>query len=238
MPEDVAARQKLLEESVYDVAVQRMKHQAELFAELGLGPGGLMQADLRRWMWDWHLKLKERLTEKVREISHAEAKSRKKIPSGSLLSPYLHLVKPERLSLITILEIMRLQGTGGVHDGMKTARGLIQVGKGVEIEYKAQMCRKSKIQIPTTSRWSDVGYFTKMGYNCLQERRLAAAKHVTDGEAWTAEWTQPVRSRLGGILVECLMDVAKVTRTVVDKATGEHMQVSFPWLLPFTKTLG
>lgn len=223
LPEDVAARQKLLEESVYDVALQRMKHQADLFSELGLGPGGLMQADLRRWMWEWHLKLKERLEEEIKNISRAEAKNSNKISSGMLLSPYLHLVKAERLSLITILEIMRLQGTGGVHDGMKTARGLIQVGKGVEIEYKAQMCRKSKIQIPSSSRWSDVGYFTKMGYKCLQERRLAAAKHVMDGETWIAEWTQPVRSRLGGILVECLMDVAKVTRTVVDKATGQHM---------------
>ena len=37
LSEDLAARQRLLEDSVYDVAVQRMRQQAELFNELGLG---------------------------------------------------------------------------------------------------------------------------------------------------------------------------------------------------------
>jgi len=37
LPEDLASRQKLLEESVYDVAVERLRHEAKLFDELGLG---------------------------------------------------------------------------------------------------------------------------------------------------------------------------------------------------------
>lgn len=71
LPEDVAARQKLLEESVYDVAVERLKHQADVFEELGLGNNSLMQADLQRWMWGWHTKLKTRLEREIKEvISH------------------------------------------------------------------------------------------------------------------------------------------------------------------------
>lgn len=50
-----------------------------------------------------------------------------------------------RLSLIVIMEIMRLSGTGGITDGMKTARALIQVGKAVEIEYKASVRAPSNI---------------------------------------------------------------------------------------------
>jgi hypothetical protein len=72
----------------------------------------------------------------------------------------------------------------------------------VKIEYKVQMCRKNQIRIPTSSRWTDAGYFSRLGY----KRRIAAAKHVMDGEAWTAEWTQSARSKIGGILVERLMD--------------------------------
>ncbi|KAF8637123.1 hypothetical protein AX17_003027 [Amanita inopinata Kibby_2008] len=226
LPEDVAARQKLLEESVYDVAVQRMKHQADLFAELGLGDASLMQADLQRWMWEWHIKLKNRLEQEIKNI--ADIESKKRTSNGNILTPYLCLVNAERLSLITILEIMRLQGSGGVYDGMKTTRALVAIGKAVEIEYKAQMCKRSKIQIPTSSRLNQIGYFSKMGYKCLQERRIAAAKHVMDGEAWTAEWTQAVRSKIGGILVECLMDVAEVTRTGVDKKTGEPISEQQP----------
>ena len=60
----------------------------------------------------------------------------------------MSLVKPEKLSLITILELMHLQGSGGVAEGMKTARALLAVGKAVEIEYKAEMCKKNIISVP------------------------------------------------------------------------------------------
>jgi DNA-directed RNA polymerase len=73
LPEDVAARQKLLEESVYDVAVERLKHQAELFTELGLGNTGLREAVLQAWMWDWHQKLKTRLETEIKAIIEHES---------------------------------------------------------------------------------------------------------------------------------------------------------------------
>lgn len=50
------------------------------------------------------------------------------------LSPFLLLLKPEKLSLITILELMHLQDSGGVIGGMKTARALLAVGKAVDVE--------------------------------------------------------------------------------------------------------
>jgi len=76
LPEDVAARQKLLEASVYDVAVERLKHEAKLFDEIGLGhmDVGLRRADLQRWMWDWHQKLRVRLETEIADIIAAEAK--------------------------------------------------------------------------------------------------------------------------------------------------------------------
>lgn len=221
LSDDVAARQKLLEESVYDVAVERLKHQADLFAELGLGNNALMHADLQQWMWDWHNKLKVRLEREIKSIATAEKKGVRG-PEGALLTPYLMLVKTERLSLITILEVMRLQGSGGVYDGMKTTRALVALGKAIEIEYKSQMCKSNKIYIPTMPRLGDTGYFSNMGYRNLQQRRVAAAKHMDDGESWTAEWTQQTRSKVGGILVECLMDTAEVVRTAVDK-NGKKM---------------
>ncbi|KAF8064220.1 DNA/RNA polymerase [Lyophyllum atratum] len=215
LSDDVAARQKLLEESVYEVAIERLKHQADLFAELGLGNNALRAADLQQWMWAWHTKLVARLEKEIKNIAETEVKARR---TDTLFSPYLSLVKAERLSLITILEIMRLQGSGGIYDGMKTTRALVAIGRAVEIEYKSQICKANKIYIPMTPRAGDAGYFSNMGYRNLAQRRMAAAKVMTDGEGWTAEWTQHVRSKIGGILVECLMDVAEVTRRGVDKA--------------------
>jgi DNA-directed RNA polymerase, mitochondrial len=65
LSEDLAARQKLLEDSVYDVAVERMRRQAELFKELGLGDSVLRKPDLQLWMWQWHQLLQARLRDDI-----------------------------------------------------------------------------------------------------------------------------------------------------------------------------
>ncbi|KAK0201027.1 DNA/RNA polymerase [Desarmillaria ectypa] len=221
LPEDVAARQKLLEESVYDVAVERLKHEATVFDNLGIG--GAYQKSIRKWMWEWHVALQERLKEEIKSIQIMEKKAKNK----RFLSPYLTLVQPERLSLITILELMRLQGSGGVAEGMKTTRALITLGRAVEMEYKAQMCKKNNIQIPTNFK-SDKSLFTGLGYQDLMQRRIVAARQMTDAEAWTSSWTQATRSQIGGILVDCLMEVSKVTRTATDKTTGEIISEEQP----------
>jgi DNA-directed RNA polymerase, mitochondrial len=122
---------------------------------------------------------------------------------------------------------MRLQGSGGVLDGMKTARALLSVGKAVELEYKAQMCKNNNIRIPAHHRPGEgsSSFFSFLGYGDLQKRRVAARKYMEDGEEWTADWTQLLRVRVGSILVDNLMRIASVTRTGVDKKTGEEMSV-------------
>jgi DNA-directed RNA polymerase len=125
--------------------------------------------------------------------------------------------------MLTIVELMRLQGTGGVSEGMKTARALISVGQAVETEYKAQMCKTNDIDIPTAALTIPRDYFSNMGYRHLKQRRVAAARLMQDNEGWIAPWTQALRSQIGAILVECLMDVAEVTRTAKDHLTGQLM---------------
>lgn len=138
------------------------------------------------------------------------------------LGPFLSLVSPDKLSLITILELMRLQGSGGVSEGMKTARALLTIGRAVESEHKAEMCRRNNITVPTsTSRVSESGYFTKSGYKDLYARRVAARKYMEDSEEWAAAWTQLLRVKVGSFLVDALMDVATVVRSTIAKKTGE-----------------
>jgi DNA-directed RNA polymerase, mitochondrial len=72
LPEDVFTRQKLLEDSVYEVATERLKRQAEIFEELGIGDNRLKNSHLQRWMWDWHQKLQKRLKSEVADIIKAE----------------------------------------------------------------------------------------------------------------------------------------------------------------------
>ncbi|KAF9017666.1 DNA/RNA polymerase [Hymenopellis radicata] len=228
LPDDLAARQKLLEESVYDVAVERLEHEAAILNNIGVGSS--FGRDIRQWMWDWHTKLKVRLEEEVKNIQKLEAlpakRGTRKIRND--LSQYLVLVRPERLSLITIMEIMRLQGSGGVSQGMKTTRALIGIGRAIEAEYKAQMCKKNNIALPPLKHSAEPGYFSGLGYKNLLERRVVAARHIMDSEAWTSNWTQVTRSQVGGLVIDCLMDVAKVVRTALDKATGQVVSEEQP----------
>ncbi|KAG5335655.1 hypothetical protein C0989_000845 [Termitomyces sp. Mn162] len=227
---DVIARQEHLEKSGYEVALDHMKHQAEVFDTLGLDSGALRSVDLRQWMWVWYKNLQLRLTNEIANIALAEEKIVKvRQVTEAQLTPYLSLLQADRLAIITILEVMRLQGSGGVHDGMKTTRALVAVGKAVELEYKAMVCKAHKIYVPAPTKMDQAGYFSSLGYSSLKERRIAAAKVAADAEGWTAEWSQLIRSKVGGILVECLMDVAEVERTGVDKDGNQisEMQPAF-----------
>ena len=138
------------------------------------------------------------------------------------LGPFLSLVSPDKLSLITILELMRLQSSGGVSGGMKTARALLTIGKAVELEYRAQISRRNNAPIPATlSEAPGSGYFTESGYKDLHARRVAARKHIEDSEEWAAPWTQILKVKVGSFLVDALMDVATVVRSTKIKGTGE-----------------
>ncbi|KAI0798166.1 DNA/RNA polymerase [Abortiporus biennis] len=229
LSDDAAARQKLLESSVYDVAQARLKHQSDLFNELRLSTSrGLTDVDLRKWMWEWHQKLQVRLKAEIQNVIEEEARLDRGGRNAVRLSPFLSLLKPEKLSMITILEIMHLNGTGGVNDGMKTARAVLSVGKAVELEYKAEMCRKNNISFPSNTARSDYGYFSGLGYRDLHQRRVAARKYMEDSEEWTTEWSQLVRVRVGSFLVDALMDVALVTRVGFDKKTKQSVSEQQP----------
>ena len=61
---------------MYDVAAERLKHQAKLFEELGIADKGLNNQDLRAWMWNWHVKLQERIRAEVAGLIRSEANIR------------------------------------------------------------------------------------------------------------------------------------------------------------------
>lgn len=140
------------------------------------------------------------------------------------LGSFISLLKPEKLSLIAILELMNLQGTGGIDDGMKIARALLTVGRAVEDEYKAEMSRRYGIPMPsyTPGAMPRSSYFSTMGYQMLHERRIVARLELDNAEQFRAPWTYQIRLKVGSFLVDCLMDVATVERHTIDRRTGEQ----------------
>lgn len=157
---------------------------------------------------------------------------------GADLVLYLRLLTPDRLSLVTILEIMRLGNSGGVSDGMKTARALISVGKAVETEYRASVLQgiigdatgdwMRSIGGQDSARpdqgpairtaWDRIGKSVgaedadvHAGLNRLDDFTLDALRKV-----WTPDWTAAKYLAIGSFLVRALIDTAKVTRYMKD----------------------
>ncbi|KZT25042.1 DNA/RNA polymerase [Neolentinus lepideus HHB14362 ss-1] len=226
LPENVLIRQKVLEDSAIDVARERIAQQARMLAELGNKDQALNRHGLQRWMWEWHTKLQDRLAIEINALlQHEQSLKIKPGKDQQLLGPFLQLLKPETMSLITILELMRMSGTGGVSDGMKMARALLTVGTAIEAEYHAQLRKKNNMSVPSQSmRPGQVAYFTGQGYQDLYARRIAARKYMEDNESWSADWSQTLKVRIASFLVDNLIDIATVTRRGIDKTTGEEIE--------------
>lgn len=77
LPEDVTARQTLLETSVHDVATERFRHEDAIFKQLGIGTT-LHERNLQAWMWNWHQALGDRLETTIKDIITAEANPKSK----------------------------------------------------------------------------------------------------------------------------------------------------------------
>lgn len=151
------------------------------------------------------------------------------------IGPFLKLLKPHQLALITIMEVLRLHGSGGVSEGMKTARALIAVGMAVEQEYNAAMRKRemtrrhnlekfyrtespaeSEGEVPTSTSLETDG-----GLDSIKARREAAKRDAEVEAATTPEWSRAIQARVGSVLVDALMDTATVVRTIPHPSTGE-----------------
>jgi len=75
LPEDVMARQTLLEASVHEVAIERFKREDAIIKQLGLG-STLQERNLQAWMWTWHVALQERMTSVIKGIVKAEVSAK------------------------------------------------------------------------------------------------------------------------------------------------------------------
>lgn len=157
-------RQVKLEERSYQSALDKMQHD-----QIGI-PDQLNVRPLKAYLWQWHQALKASIKVELRRIENTL--ERRSVSEDAALDkdrllygPFLKLLSPDKLSIITILELLRLNNSGGIIEGMKSARALIGVGKAIESEYNAeQMAKKSNKAL--VSRFSCFSYLLR-GSKCL-----------------------------------------------------------------------
>lgn len=241
-------RQRLLEESSYDAARQLYIHEMEELAKVGKDKERGMQSNwLQGVMFDWMKVLERSLTD-------ASTQTGKGSPWGreSDIEPFMRLLKPDKMALITIVELLRLCGAGGVSDGMKAARAILHIGKAIENEYHAQVLQagfpnkaferemeriaeadlRASAASSSPSTLGDGAEDAGRRAHRTSEQTLdifwrrELAKREKEGDtSWRPAWSQGIRAKVGSILITALMDVAKVERTVRHPRTGELMSV-------------
>jgi len=215
---DLYERQRWLEHSALEAARKRLQYDTEKLEELGLNTGALQSKTLQSWMWDWYQKLDRTLQ---RELEQMRERLQTNTASSfeAQLHPFLSLLPPSKMAMIVILEVMRMQGIGGVADGIKTTRALLQVGKSIETEYHANVISKHP-EIFVQARAAQQMLRDRGLIDMAMRRDLKAWQERCDAEnieAQIPKWTQNVRARVGSFLVQHLMDVATVVRSARDR---------------------
>ncbi|KAK9448854.1 uncharacterized protein V1518DRAFT_306903 [Limtongia smithiae] len=229
-------RQGLLETLALETARERWKYDHDQM----IARGDMSVTNVNEYLWEWHQAMTEQLQEEFKRIEQlikSDMVLRTKGGSSSKTTAdkqrmrygaFLTLVPAEKLSAITILEVMRLHSTGGPSQMMRTARTVLTVGRAVEMEYNSEQLLKGDaaelgILKPTKAILQNPQEFSRM---------LSIAKKRNEEQqvirTWKPEWPDDVKADIGSTLVSILMHVAKVAVTATDPVTGKDVTSIVP----------
>nr|XP_018265754.1 DNA-directed RNA polymerase, mitochondrial [Kwoniella dejecticola CBS 10117]OBR87912.1 DNA-directed RNA polymerase, mitochondrial [Kwoniella dejecticola CBS 10117] len=244
-------RQHKLEEASLQAARAELEESAKKIQNAQDNPT-LQRSRLQGWMHDWLGLLTTELEKRISVMQAEQAlipadkinnsptrySAHTKMKRDVLLM-YLQLLPVDKLALITILELMRMSGSGGIADGMKALRGMLAVGKAVETEFRAETIKNvagidshhwlrtidPQTQKPSRqlvgSVWRRIGEKIKSGESI--ESTSTGTTHEDLQQVWTPAWSQMAQLGVGSELVDALLKVAKVQRTARNPITGEEI---------------
>lgn len=213
-------RQRELESKGIDAAREKWRHE---FEEMQLRGDVRMNKNLNVQLYQWYMDMLPYVEEEVRlcnallnnevDVALLTPEEKKQMKDRLFYAPYLVLIPPKKLSVITVLELLKLNSTGGIVDGMRTARAVISVGKAIELEYKSQSLVAAEKK-----------FLTRKAKTSKQLRKLLKyRKQNGRGSVLDTEWDYPVYAKLGSVLTSFLLHVAKVLVTATDPTTGQKV---------------
>ncbi|CCC69362.1 hypothetical protein NCAS_0C03720 [Naumovozyma castellii] len=222
-------RQRALESRAADAARERWKHDFEDAKERG---DISIQKRLNAKLWEWYNDMlplvKEEIKKAEESIGAMTSSSSNKPPkcaakkgSDSLSAPYLLLVNPEKMCVIAILELLKLNSTGGVIEGMRTARAVISVGKAIEMEFRSEQLLKSESNI-----FKEVNKKSPEFKKLVQRARQSFRSNQV--EQSKIVWPQAIRAKIGSTLISTLIHVAKVDVKGFDPVTKQEVYGKAP----------
>ncbi|KAG5437468.1 hypothetical protein PCANB_000896 [Pneumocystis canis] len=201
------ARQRLLEDNALDTALERWRWDHEQLAQRG---GLRFSKTLNPLLFEWHSLMIPLIKEEIERCKSTinnltDKKTENNINTDRLsYGVFIQLLTPEKLSIITILEVLRLHSTGGIAQGMRTARAILSVGKSIEKEYASELLKKNKNVLGKDINLSQIFNNPRQFQNALQKAQKNVNFEIHP------KWPTVVKAKIGSILISILMHVAKI----------------------------
>ncbi|KAF8463534.1 hypothetical protein BDZ91DRAFT_764650 [Kalaharituber pfeilii] len=208
-PVNPLQRQKLLEEDAIQSSLDRWRKDFEQRQQAGVLSGG---KNLNAMLYEWHTQFVPLIRQELGRIMEAE-KLPDRLGNGDrcMYGPYMRLLSPEKLSVITMLELIKVCNEGSVIvDGVKTSKAVVSVGNMLESEVLAEEIQKS------TTRSKELlseAFSSAFKFNMFvrRERIRQAKSNIPPEAALRPEWPTVVKVKLGAVLISMLIHCAKIS---------------------------
>lgn len=149
--------------------------------------------------------------------------------------PFLTLMKPEKIAIITILEVMKSAVTSDIARGVPVSRMVMSVSKAVELEYKSEKILASDVDVhrnfkaikktPEFKRFLRSGQAQKIIEQAEKKSLSTNSKETASSQV---QWDADSHCRVGSALVSMLLQIAKVDVTGVDPKSGKVKKALAP----------
>lgn len=223
-------RQEAIETKGLEAAKEAWKLNYDKLRQKGV----LSLKPMEALLWRWNKELQPLIEEefarvketmgfiKKREVQNSVRKGVVKDSSAVErfeYGPFLMLVSPEKLGMLTMLEMLKLVSTGGVLEGMRTGRAVLAVGTAVETEYKAgKTSKREKNALKGVKTEANNIDSVSQLKDSVKDSQLV--KHTS--------WPVEIRAKIGSLLISLLLHVAKVPVNGTDPVTGVSVKSEAP----------
>ncbi|RKP13775.1 hypothetical protein BJ684DRAFT_1797, partial [Piptocephalis cylindrospora] len=190
---------------------------------------------LKALMWKWHLALTQAIKQRQVESAptaiqgldgsdingltmdvEADDISESQTRAERNVDKLLSLIDPERLSILTINEVLR-QHAGSTGDGIKAGKAISSLGRDIEQEYGHQTYSRQSKKSKQHKTWLTIKANQQLDDSAMydMEKRSEATRSLREsGElehyGIRSYFTLSTRTRIGGLLISMLLDCAKV----------------------------
>lgn len=241
-------RQERLEEDAVDAALERWRVENEKMQKMGIN-SSLHTKPLEALMYKWYTDLEPLLAKELEEVKGAldDARELALRPTESgrghaatearvLYGPYIGSFTSQKLAAHTIMTILTMIGTGEARRGHTVTNMIFRLCSDLEnwdsmqtLQKKAKDAERTRISDVRKKALADLSKtanrFASAVENSSKPSKSSKSANLTEQHhsdvLRQTEWPTTVKARVGAMLLEKLMEVAKIEIPNANQQPGE-----------------